>query len=73
MQTGPGEPKEVGADVDRGRRRMGYTPCPAAMQNPMIDGKLHERDEGRPIILPLRDEGAEHVGDDSIDAFGLGN
>ena len=26
------------------------------------------------MILPLRDsdEGAEHVGDDSIDAFGLG-
>ena len=34
----------------------------------IIDGKLHE---GRLIILPLRDEGAEHVGDDSIDAFGL--
>ena len=35
-------------------------------------GKLHEWEEGRPIILPLRDEGAEHVDDDSIDAFGLG-
>ena len=35
-------------------------------------GKLHEWEEGRPIILPLRDEGAEHVGDDSIDTFGLG-
>ena len=38
----------------------------------IIDGKLHEWEEGRPIILPLRDEGAEHVGDDSIDTFGLG-
>ena len=38
----------------------------------IIDGKLHEWEEGKPIILPLRDEGAEHVGDDSIDAFSLG-
>ena len=38
----------------------------------IIDGKLHEWDEGRPIILRLRDKGAEHVGDDSIYAFGLG-
>ena len=34
--------------------------------------QLHEREEGRPNILPLRDEGAEHIGDDSIDAIGLG-
>ena len=38
----------------------------------IIDGKLHKRDEGLPIILPLRDEGAEHVGDYSVDAFDLG-
>ena len=31
----------------------------------IIDGKLHEWEEGRPIILP-RDEGAEHVGDDPL-------
>ena len=46
-------------------------PC-AQRRCRIIDGKLHEWEEGRPIILPLRDEGAEHVGDDSIDAFGLG-
>ena len=38
----------------------------------IIDGELHEWEEGRPIILPLRDKGAEHVSNDSIDAFGLG-
>ena len=38
----------------------------------IIDDKLHEWEEGRPTILPLRDEGAEHVGYDSIPAFGPG-
>ena len=70
MQTGPEGSKESGADVDRGRRITGYTPAHRRCR--IIDGKLHEREEGRPVILPLRDEGAEHVGDDSIDAFGLG-
>ena len=37
-----------------------------------IDRKLHEWEEGRPIILPLRDEGAERVYDYFIDAFDLG-
>jgi hypothetical protein len=66
--TGPEVSKDVGAD---GLRKTTMGIPRAERRCRVMDGKLHEGGEGRPIILPLRVEGAEHVGDDSIDAFGL--